>query len=354
MTRIVHSFRAMNTEVQIVIDSGSEGEARTAARRVEAMFAETEHALSRFLPESELSALNLSAGRPFRASPLLLRTVAEALTAARETDGLFDPTVLNALLAAGYDRSFELLNDGTRYSEHQDGDLELLGVRAGDLCRRGGGPVGVSPCPSPSLPVSLSPRPAGSPLPRPSFCWRDVVVDRRSSTITLPPNTGLDLGGIGKGWTVDRAAEVLRRFDNFVVDAGGDIYAAGTQDDGAPWTVGVEDPTNRGRDVAVLAVRDRAVVTSTTSRRRWVLQGQERHHLIDPRTGHPAASGVASVTAIASSAARAETLAKAALLLGPREGILFLEERGVKGILVLDGGHLELTPSLQKELQHAS
>lgn len=339
--RTAHSFRAMNTDVQLVIDSRSEDEARIAARRVEAIFVETERTLSRFLPESELSALNRSAGRPFRASPLLLQAVTEALAAARETDGLFDPTVLNALLAAGYDRSFELLDDGA--SE----------TRTEDICE--------APLPDPrsferrvAIPAGLSPRPPVSLSPRLPSSWRDVVADPGSSTITLPTNTSLDLGGIGKGWTVDRAANTLRHFGNFVVDAGGDIYAAGTQDNGAPWTVGVEDPADHSRDIAVLAVRDQAVVTSTTSRRRWVLHGQEQHHLIDPRTGRAADSGVISVTVIASSVARAETLAKAALLLGQREGTRFLEEHGVQGILVLDGGQVKLTSSLQKELQHAS
>ena len=332
MTKTAHSFRAMNTDVQLVIDSKSEDAARIAARRVEAMFGETERVLSRFLSESELSALNRSAGRPFRASPLLFQAVTEALAAARETDGLFDPTVLNALLAAGYDRSFELLNDGAGEPARHEVDLEV----------REDGRLGGS--------LALS----GAPSPRSTASWRDVVVDRGSSAITLPLNTGLDLGGIGKGWTVDRAANILRHFGSFVVDAGGDIYAAGTQADGAPWTVGVEDPADHSRDIAVLAVRDQAVVTSTTSRRRWVLHGQEQHHLIDPRTGRSADSGVISVTVIASSVVRAETLAKAALLLGPREGTRFLEEHGVQGILVLDGGQVKLTSSLQKELQHAS
>ena len=123
------------------------------------MFGETERTLSRFLPESELSALNRSAGQPFRASPLMLHAVTEALAAARETDGLFDPTVLNALLAAGYDRSFELLNNGngepgTRTEGVRKTPLPDTGSFARDLA------------------LHLS------PSPRPSSSWRDVVVDQ--------------------------------------------------------------------------------------------------------------------------------------------------------------------------------
>ena len=321
------------------------------------MFEETERALSRFLAESELSALNRSAGRPFRASPLLLQAVTAALAAARETDGLFDPTVLNALLEAGYDRSFELLNDGVEESGLQESGSRIREGADNVLIPESGRLGG-----SLALPVPLSPRPPVPPSPRlpasppltHQYSWRDVVVDLGSGTITLPPNTGLDLGGIGKGWTVDRATNALRRFNNFVVDAGGDIYAAGTQDNGMPWTVGIEDPVDNSRDIAALAIHDQAIVTSTTRRRRWLLHGREQHHLIDPRTGRCADTGVLSVTVVAGAVARAETLAKAALLLGPRESAWFLEKHGAQGILVLDGGQVKLTSSLQKESQHAS
>jgi FAD:protein FMN transferase len=319
----VHRFRAMNTDIQVVIAGESEETATAASREVESIFAETEEALSRFRPESELSALNGSAGRPFRASRLLLQAIAEALAAARETDGLFDPTILNALVAAGYDRSFELLND----RDYVSGSRSM-----------------VSPSPTPPLPASSSH----------AASWQDVAVDWNAGTITLPVGVGLDLGGVGKGWTVDRAALMLRRFENYVVDAGGDIYASGAQDDGTSWTVGVQDPSDPDRDLAVLEVRGQAVVTSTTSRRRWTHNGKEQHHIIDPRTGHPANTGVVSITVVANSAARAETLAKAALLLGPRQGVDFLQKRGVEGVLVLDEGRLEFTPTLRKEMEHAS
>ncbi len=333
MTETVHDFRAMNTDIQVVIVSHDEAKARAAARDVEAMFAETERALSRFLPESELSDLNRSAGRPFKASPLLLGAIARALDAARETGGLFDPTVLHALVAAGYDRSFELLKSG---EDGQEGPGISLAI------------------PQQRPPISPPDGPAVASSSHHLASWRDVMVDRDSGTITLREGVGVDLGGIGKGWTVDRAADILRGFRSFAVDAGGDIYAAGTQDNGTPWTIGIQDPADRGRDIAVLAVHNQAVATSTTRRRRWLLNGREQHHLIDPSTGRPADTGVASSTVIANSVARAETLAKAALLLGAQGGANFLEQHGVKGVLVLDGGQLVLTPRLQKEMEHAS
>ncbi|HEX5503654.1 MAG TPA: FAD:protein FMN transferase, partial [Thermomicrobiales bacterium] len=293
----------MNAEVLVIVvaGDGGHGEAMAAARDVERLFARVEAALSRFRPASELSRLNRAAGRPFRASPLLFAVVSAALAAARETGGLFDPTVLGALVAAGYDRSFELL---------------------------AAGPDG----PPPAAP------------PRPRCDWRDVALDERAGTIALPAGCGLDLGGIGKGWAVDRAVDRLRPRGNFVIDAGGDLYAAGAQAGGAPWTVGVADPHVPARDLLVLTPRDRAVATSTTARRRWKRGGVERHHLIDPRTGAPATSGVVSATVVAESVARAEVLAKVALLLGPRAGRAFLDRQaGVPGILVHADGRVDLS-----------
>ena len=303
MRETSRTFRAMNTDILVIVATPAEqcAQAETALSDVEALFAGVEAAVSRFRPESELSRLNRSAGRPFVASPLLFTLVAEALEAARATGGLFDPTILGALVAAGYDRSFELL--------------------------------------------SLA---HGAPTTRPAggraHTWRDVCLDARSRTIILPPGSGLDLGGIGKGWAADRAARRLRLFGNYAVDAGGDISVGGVQGDGGPWAIGIEDPRHPGSDLAVIGVRDGAVATSTSARRRWSSAGKERHHLIDPRTGLPAESEVISATVTARSAARAEVLAKAALLLGPELGLRFLEEQpDAEGLLVLTGGETRVS-----------
>ncbi|HBY93464.1 MAG TPA: FAD:protein FMN transferase [Chloroflexi bacterium] len=302
MREMSRGFRAMNTDVlvAIVVNGGRQAteEAVNAVNEVEALFDTIEATLSRFRPESELSRLNHSAGAPFRGSPLLLAAVEEALEAARMTDGLFDPTILAALVAAGYDRSFE------RLAEAPERPSNLTG----EAC---------------------------------AYCWRDVRLDRQAGTITMPVPCGLDLGGIGKGWAVDRARERIRAFRNFAVDAGGDIYASGTQADGRPWTVGIEDPAEPTQDLLILEVQDRAVATSTVAHRRWRQGGHEQHHLIDPRTGRPAESGVMQATVVADTVVRAEILAKVALLFGPEEGVRFLDQQvEAEGILVLADGRL--------------
>lgn len=305
-TEICREFRAMNTDViaLVVAETSQSAVATAALARVEALFAKVEAALSRFRPTSELSTLNRSAGQRFAASPLLFEAVDRAVRAARETAGVFDPTVLGALVAAGYDRSFELLATSSA---------------------------------------------AAAPSPRPSAgTWREIELDRRHQTIRLPAGCGIDLGGIGKGWTVDRATELLSGFAGFAIDAGGDIFAGGTQKDGSPWSVGVADPDHPERDLLSFVVRDAAVATSSTARRRWQQAGRPQHHLIDPRTGQPAQSGVVSATVLAESVARAEVLAKVALILGPEDGLELLNSQpGATGLLVLPGGKTLLSNTLR-------
>lgn len=304
LAEVALRFHAMGTDVQAiaVVPPSAQAEAQDALARVERCFAEVEAALSRFLPDSELSRLNAAAGRPFPASPMLFTVLQAALDAAEATDGLFDPAVLGSLLAAGYDRTFDEL--------------------------RSQGPKG------------------GYALPATHFSWRDIRLDAAYGTVTLPKGCGIDLGGIAKGWTADLAAQTLRHFPGYAVDAGGDIALGGVQADGAPWTVGVANPFQNDADVTTLTLPGGAVCTTTTAKRQWLVDGQRRHHLIDPRTGLPATSDVISATVAADTAAHAEVLAKVALLLGSKEGLRFLESHGAaQGVLVLQNGALRFTSS---------
>jgi len=293
--KIGNRFRAMNTDVAVTIfvEFGREAEAAAAIQGIKNWFDEVESRLSRFRPDSDLSKLNRTDGNSFYASPMLIEVLGAAVAAAEATNGLFDPTVLPALMAAGYDRSFELLGQSTG---------------------------------SPS-----------EPRPPAQVSWRDIDIDARAGTVRIPAGCALDLGGIAKGWTVDKAAERLQGFANFAVDAGGDLVVRGTQAGGAPWTVGVQNPFALEDDLLVLTVRNAGVATSTTARRNWVRDGQKQHHIIDPRTGSPAATGVTAVTVISRSVARSEVLAKTALLLGSDEGCAFLQAQpDAEGLLVLD------------------
>ncbi len=298
ISEIVSTFRVMNTDVRAVVcvPKGAHTTGDQALSRVQDLFGRVERVLSRFRPASELSRLNANAGRPFKASPLLLEVVRVALEAARATAGVFDPTVLHYLVAVGYDRSFERL-----------------------------AACGSNPEPSKSTN---------------RYTWQDVYLDEDASTILMPEGCGLDLGGIGKGWTVDQACRDLERFSGCVVNAGGDVGACGSDANGEPWTVAITDPHRAGNSLGMIELCEGAVCSSTTTRRKWQVEGRAVHHLIDPRSGKPADSGVCSATVIADSAVRAEVLAKVALILGPQAGMRLIEEQpmanGPRIALIID------------------
>jgi thiamine biosynthesis lipoprotein len=282
------AFRAMGTEVSVVAEADA---AAGAGAEVARLFERWERALSRFRPDSELSRLNARAGRPVVVSELLLEALASALAAARATAGLYDPTLLRALERLGYDRSFEQV-----------------------------------PARAPAAPVPDSP--GGG--------WRHIRLDRRDRTVTLPEGVGVDLGGIGKGMAVDAAVERLRAggLDAVMVDAGGDLRVLGTPAGLGAWPVAIDGP---GDSLTVPLARG-ALATSGIGRRRWRRGASERHHLLDPRSGRPAWTGLWSVTVAAGTCARAEVAAKTAFILGPRAGADFLAGKRLAGLLATDSG----------------
>lgn len=291
---VEHHFRAMNTEIGVWLWSAAPT-AKSILAEVEQLFADVESRLSRFRADSELCRLNACAGQgAVTVSPLLYRVLAQAQAAARQTDGVFDPTLLPQLRQAGYDRSFELLADASD-------DSPLLPDGTG----RSG--------------------------------WREVSLDPANSTAELPAGVAIDLGGIGKGWTVDRASELLADWGPSLVDAGGDMRASGIPG-GESWPVALEDPFHPEQDLLTLTLNDCAVATSTIGKRNWQRNGQRFHHLIDPRTGQPSDSDLHTVTALAPSAMEAEVAAKTALLLGSADGAAWLQEQENPAILIQRDG----------------
>jgi thiamine biosynthesis lipoprotein len=277
------AFRAMGTDVEVLAHPVlPEGRFQAVRRHFEAV----EASLSRFRPGSELSLLNASAGRPFAASPLLRQVLADALAAAEVSCGLFDPTVLHAVRAAGYRRSFETLGEAVQ---------TRTAVRE-------------------------------------RSCLDQVQVGE-DGTVTVPAGYGIDLGGFAKGWTVDSAAPLMDNCKSWVINAGGDLVARGAGPDGDGWTIGIEDPFG-GPDLGVMRVTDTAVATSTTQRRRWLTDHGVAHHIIDPRTGEPSDTDLAAVTVMAETAAKAEVAAKTVLLLGCDEGRAYAERHTIGALLV--------------------
>ncbi len=279
----------MNTDIALVA-AGPDAERCLA--RAAAWLPKFERRVSRFLDDSELSRLNASAGRAFFASPSLFPLVDLALEFARRSGGIFDPTILRRLEGAGYDRSFELV-------------------------------------------ASDAKRPARREIP--AATWRDVALDRATRAITLPPGVGIDLGGIGKGFAVDRVAAILGTPS--LVNCGGDVFAAGRPPGEDSWRVGVADPRAPEEDLMVLTVEDRGIATSSTMNRRWSVGGKTQHHLIDPRTGEPSESDAIQVTIAAPSAVEADYHAKVALLKGAEAGMEYVNTQpSIEGLAVRRDG----------------
>jgi thiamine biosynthesis lipoprotein len=296
----------MNTEIDILAPEGADSGVTwaDAVDTVRGVFENVEGRLSRFRPESELSALNRSAGEPFSASPLLFHAVTMAVDAARATNGLFDPSVLPALEAAGYDRSFELIagSAGPSRAGTRRHSIEILSD------------------------------------------YRSIRCDDATWTIQLDPEQRLDLGGIGKGLAVDLALEAAESVSNICINAGGDIGVRGAADpevggdDG--WTIALEDAGTSG--AAPVLLRSAAMATSTVLKRRWSADEEVLNHIIDPRTGRPSTSPFRSVTVVAATCAQGDVAAKTALLLG-EDGIAFLDERGMHGFAVRHDGSTATT-----------
>jgi thiamine biosynthesis lipoprotein len=170
-----------------------------------------------------------------------------------------------------------------------------------------------------------------------------MALDGGRRTVKAPAGLRLDLGGIGKGYAVDGAARALAPTADFLVDAGGDIFASGDGPAGDGWPVAVADPLREDADLGVVRLRDQALATSTVARRRWQRDGRWLHHLIDPRTGEPALSDAISVSVIAPSAVEADIFAKVALLLGSENGTHFLRAQGAQGLFIATDGSWRAT-----------
>jgi FAD:protein FMN transferase len=295
----------MGTKVAVVAPAP---DIERAGPAVQELFETWEQTLSRFRPDSELSRLNHAGWG--EVSPLLLSVIDAAIAAARRTHGVFDPTLLPHLLAAGYDQDFAALRDRASPPRSQPG------------------PGANSPAPAP--------RAGRAPHPRATGAWRGLEVDPERRFVRLPEGAGLDLGGIAKGMAVDAASVLLGGIGVpwHAVDAGGDLRVAGVPDGQDSWPTKVE----AGHGSVSIGLRSGALATSSVLGRRWVVAGEQRHHLIDPRTGVPARSAVLSVTAAAPTCEAADVAAKTALILGPEYGPALLGSLAPAGLITLESG----------------
>jgi len=287
-------FKAMGCRMIAIIDSPGQA-APELLQQVPGWFESWEQCLSRFRPGSELNGLNRSAGWPVQVSETLWQVFQAAVAAEANSGGLVTPAILGALVAAGYDRSFDEL------PREQASAAQGTWSRAGSLA--------------------------------------EVSRDERNRSICLPADMQLDFGGVAKGWAAEQAAQRLAELGPSLVSAGGDIAISAEQTDGSGWEIGVEDPLDARACVELLLVSGGGVASSGTDYRRWKQGGRLSHHIIDPRSGLPAQTDVLAATVIAPDAMVAEMAAKAVLISGSIHGIEWLEARPeLAGMLILENG----------------
>jgi thiamine biosynthesis lipoprotein len=276
------SFASMGTVVTLMAPRATgERTFRDAEARVEHIFRREDRRFSRFRPDSELSRVNAAAGRWVQVSRPFAVLTERSLRAAAETEGLFDPTVLPALAAAGYDRDWAEVE-----ARGDDEDEELAAIRREFT----------------ALMIKNS-----------TACgaWREIELD--GTDLRIPEGAALDFGGIAKGWAVDRAAGELSNLRWAIVNAGGDLRVVGTPPR-AGLDVGIEDPHDAGVEALRLGLCAGALATTSVTVRAW---GEGSHHVIDPRTSLPAMTEVVQATVWGETCADAEVWSKAALLRGP-------------------------------------
>ena len=231
--------------------------------------------MSRFRDDSEVGRANLRAARePVAVGDETIRVLEEALRWARASDGTFDPCL---------GRVVALWDVGRRSAPPPEGEWA---------------------------------RWAGLDL------WRALEVgEHRGGKVVrfLDGDVSLDLGGIAKGYGVDRAVEALRAWGvrDGLVNVGGDLYALGASEDGDPWTVGIRDPDDPSRLLETLRVEDRAVATSGDYRHYFAHGGRRYHHLLDPEVGGPRVSSTHTLTVAAGTCMEADAAATAAFGLEP-------------------------------------
>ena len=171
--------------------------------------------------------------------------------------------------------------------------------------------------------------------------WQKLILDTQGPAVRKTvPQLRIDLSAIAKGYAVDLVAEALERlgYRNYLVEVGGEVRAAGRRDAGRPWRIGVERPDSTGRSVhRILQLSDTAVATSGSYRNFREAGGQRFGHVLDPRTGRPAANRVVSATVLDPSAMRADALATALLVLGESEGMALAEREDLAVLLLVEG-----------------
>ena len=278
-----------------VVDHGRPEEARRAISQAYTELERIEAMMSEWRPESPISQVDAAAGKHPVEVPEELRA---------------------------------MLQRSIRYSEKTQGTFDVTWRGVGNLWHFDDSFV--------------PPTPAAVAAARRNIDYRAIQI--KENSIYLPEGKNIGLGGIAKGYGVNRAVEVLVKagFPDCLVDGGGDVRVSGTHD-GQPWRLGIQNPrAEHGQLLGVVRVSNRALVTSGDYERFRIVDGVRYHHIIDPRTGWPATAST-SVSVLSGDAEQGVVLGKAIFILGPEEGLALARAEGVEVLLIDPQGRQHAT-----------
>lgn len=290
----------MGTSVQIIAYTNSKVGATATHEAIDSALREIgrlEAILSEWREESDVGRINRQAGTWVNVSSETLEVLDKSLWAGRVSGGTFDIT-------------FQSMSSLWKFGSAQEA--------------------------KPILPSA-----AAVARARARVDFRQVEVDREGARARIPKGRAIGLGGIAKGYIVDRVVAELRRagLESFLVRAGGDLYGAGRKPDGSRWVSGVQDPRGEpGSYFASIELEDHAFSTAGDYARSFIVAGKRYHHILDPRTGYPA-SASRSVTVWAEDALTADIIDDAVFILGPERGLALAESIDGVGVVIVDANN---------------
>ena len=294
-------FKALGSEVVMVAQlETSQYNLLEEAKKLTEDF---EKKFSRFIRNNELDRFNNSSTSSFSVSKEFAELLSEAKKMHKETGGVFDPTIIDALETAGYDKNFSDLELNNR-EKVSASEVKTKFKKRGKFS---------------ALKIS-------------------------GTRIKKPAGLRLDFGGLGKGFLADKLANShFKKVANCWISMGGDLFVKGSEkpDQKNGWKIGVEDPNQPGREIFTVMTggKDLGIATSGVFKRRGLKGGFEWNHLIDTKTGLPVNNNIIAVTAISTSAKKADVFAKTVLMLGENKGFEFIEkQKDSAAVIFFKGG----------------
>ncbi|MDP1620589.1 MAG: FAD:protein FMN transferase [Candidatus Moranbacteria bacterium] len=301
-------FRAMGTDVSVeIVDGGASADG--CLRNVEKIFSENEKIFSRFRKDSELTMLNGNLGKEIRVSDKMYEVLELCMKFYGLSEGYFDPRVLASLEEIGYDKDFR--NNDLNSGKNKRIELEKIDC---DLREE--------------LVLSAG-QPAGE---------KTVLIRRR-----------IDTTGIAKGYSVDEAARYLKKegFKDFVVDAGGDMFASGADGKNESWRIGIEGLDDKN---FALKLDNEGIATSGISRKRWQIGERKFHHLVNPKAPEIFSFEIKTVTVVEKKTVEADGRAKVLVIMGKEKGLRFANENGIKALFLDYRGNVYLSKMIKENI----